>query len=76
MSRLCGGVRVFDGPVFDAHAGPSKTPTLPPSRTNSVDNPVGPRHVVSSEEHSRVNSLAELSSARVNSLFVCSSKAL
>ena len=39
------------------------------NQTNAVDNPFGARHFVASEDRSRVNSLAELASARVKSLF-------
>ena len=38
------------------------------NHTNAVDKPIDARHVVPSEHRSRVNSLPELSSVRVNSL--------
>ncbi len=39
------------------------------NRTNAVDKPFGTRHFAGNEDHSRVNSLAELASAWANSLF-------
>ena len=74
MRILCGGVRVFDGPVFAAHSGSSKTPTLPPIRRNRtlnavVDKSLPQRNVASRPDERRTDWLPEIGGALLNSLF-------